>query len=112
MALDAFMHLRPGTLNLFILRALVNGPEHGFGVVTGLRSLSGGELDIEEGAVYHALHRMERQGLLAAEWAPSDNSRTAKFYRLTPHGRRELRRETSDWTRYAAIMARALRPTR
>jgi transcriptional regulator len=105
------VQLQPGTLNLFILRALVDGPRHGFAVIAWLRDASAGELAIEEGALYHALHRMERQGWLAAEWGSSEHNRQAKYYRLTPIGRRELQRQTKAWNRYAALAAAVLRPT-
>jgi PadR family transcriptional regulator, regulatory protein PadR len=104
------MDLRHGTLDLFILRALAGGPLHGYAVIAWLRDASGGELDVEEGALYHALHRLERRGLLRADWGPSENRRQARFYRLTPLGRRELARETTRWTRYAALAARILQP--
>jgi transcriptional regulator len=104
--------LRHGTLDLFILRALADGPQHGYAVITWLREASGGHLDIEEGALYHALHRMERRGWIAATWGPSENNRQARFYRLTAPGRRALDEETGRWTRYAAMAARILQPRR
>ena len=102
--------LRPGTLDLFILRALADGPQHGYAVVAWLREVSGGELAIEEGALYHALHRMERRGWFAADWGPSENNRQARFYKLTAVGRKALDHETQRWTRYAALTARILQP--
>jgi transcriptional regulator len=104
------LDLRHGTLDLFILRALAAGPRHGYAIIAWLREVSGGDLDVEEGALYHALHRMERRGWLRAEWAASENNRQARFYRLTPLGRRELATETKRWTRYAAMAARILQP--
>ena len=106
------MQIQPGTLSLFILRALVTGRRHGFDIVTWLRHLSEGDLSVEEGAVYHALRRMERNGWLASEWGTSDNNRQAKYYRLTPLGRLELQTQETAWKRYAAIVGRALRPAR
>ena len=106
------MDLRAGTLDLFILRALADGRRHGYAITAWLRSVSDGELAVEEGALYHALHRMEQRGWLAAEWGPSENNRQAKYYRLTPLGRRELGRQTTRWTRYAAMAARILSPPR
>src|SRR5262245_42478531 len=106
------MDLRHGTLDLFVLRALAEGPRHGYSVIAWLRETSGGELDVEEGALYHALHRMERRGWLAAELGPSENNRQARYYRLTAMGRRELQNETRRWTRYADLAARILQPRR
>ena len=106
------MDLRHGTLDLFILRALAGGPRHGYAVIAWLREVSGGDLDVEEGALYHALHRMERRGWLAAELGPSENNRQARYYRLTAIGRRELQSETRRWTRYADMAARILQPRR
>ena len=100
------MELRPGTLNLFILQSLAGGPRHGYAITAWLRDASGGELAIEEGALYHALHRMERGGWLTSETRPSDANRQARYYRLTPAGRRELSRETQSWRRYVAIAER------
>jgi transcriptional regulator len=106
------MDLQPGTLNLFILRALAEGPLHGFAIAAWLREVSGGELLVEEGALYHALHRMARQGWLAAAWGTSEHNRQAKFYRLTATGRRELARQTRAWNRYASLAAAVLGPAR
>jgi transcriptional regulator len=102
--------LRHGTLDLFILRALADAPQHGYAVIAWLREVSDGELAIEEGALYHALHRMERRGWLAADWGPSENNRQARYYRLTAAGRRALEAESRRWTRYAALAAKILQP--
>jgi transcriptional regulator len=104
------MDLRHGTLDLFILRALADAPRHGYDIIAWLRETSGGDLAVEEGALYHALHRMERRGWLRAEWGASSNNRRARYYRLTPLGRRELASETRRWTRYAAMAGRILQP--
>lgn len=106
------MELRPGTLNLFILRALADGPRHGYAIASWLRGVSGGELAVEEGALYHALHRMERGGWLAATFGPSEQNRQAKFYRLTAAGQRALGRERRAWTDYTRLVARILQPER
>lgn len=106
------MLLQPGTLGMFILRALADGPRHGFAVASWLRDASGGELDVEEGALYHALHRLERHGWIGARWGVSENNRQARYYRLTPRGRRELARQASTWHRYAALVAAVLQPTK
>ena len=88
--------LLPGTLDLLILKAVSLGPLHGYGVLLRIGQISGGALTIEQGALYPALARLERQQLLDAEWGVSDNNRRARFYRLTTAGRRRLREET-DW---------------
>jgi PadR family transcriptional regulator, regulatory protein PadR len=104
------VQLQPGTLNALILAALSDGPRHGYAIVEALRGSSDGALEIEEGALYHALHRMERSGWLAAEWRASATNRRAKYYRLTAAGRRELAREAKAWSRYAAFLTRMLHP--
>ena len=101
--------LLPGTLELLILKAVSHGERHGYGVLLRLQQITGGALAIEQGALYPALYRLERQGLVDTEWGTSDNNRRAKFYRLTAAGRRRLREETSDWNRIVGIMAAALR---
>jgi transcriptional regulator len=102
------LQILPGTLNALILGTLADGPRHGYAVVEALRRSSGGELEVEEGALYHALHRMERQGWLRAEWRASESNRRARFYALTAAGRRQLAREGRAWARYAALLARVL----
>jgi PadR family transcriptional regulator, regulatory protein PadR len=101
--------LLPGTLDLLILKAVSLGERHGYGVLLRLQQMTNGALVIEQGALYPALYRLERQGLLDAEWGTSDNNRRAKFYRLTPAGRKRLREETQDWNRIVHIMAAALK---
>jgi transcriptional regulator len=100
--------LVPGTLELLILKALSLGPQHGYGVLLRLEQLTDQDLLIEQGALYPALYRLERQGLVDTEWGMSENNRRAKFYRLTASGRRRLRDERNDWNRVVAVMARAL----
>jgi PadR family transcriptional regulator, regulatory protein PadR len=100
--------LLPGTLDVLILKAVSLGPLHGYGVLLRIGQISGGALLIEQGALYPALHRLESQGLLAAEWGTSDNNRRAKFYTLTATGRQRLRRGADGWQRLAAAMAAAL----
>lgn len=100
--------LVPGTLELLILKALSLGPQHGYGVLLRLEQLTDQDLLIEQGALYPALYRLERQGLVDTEWGISENNRRAKFYRLTASGRRRLRDERNDWNRVVAVMARAL----
>ena len=101
--------LLPGTLDLLILKAVSLGEKHGYGVLLRIEQMTGGALLIEQGALYPALYRLERQGLLAAEWGTSDNNRRAKFYRLTPAGRRRLREETAGWNRTVDAMTAALK---
>jgi PadR family transcriptional regulator len=90
-----------GTLNLLVLRALAAGAMHGYGIATHIRERTEGHLAIEDAALYQALHRLDRLGLVDAEWAPSENNRRARYYTLTPDGRRRLREETAIWRRYA-----------
>src|SRR6266568_8884987 len=98
----------PGTLDLLILKAVSLGPLHGYGVLLRIEQISGEALRIEQGALYPALYRLERQKLLDAEWGSSDNNRRAKFYRLTPDGRKRLRDEERSWNRLTVAMAAAL----
>src|SRR5512146_176872 len=100
--------LLPGTLDLLILKAVSLGPQHGYGVLLRLEQISGRALLVEQGALYPALFRLVRQGLLKASWGTSANNRRAKFYELTPAGRRRLREETEGWKRLAAAMRSAL----
>jgi transcriptional regulator len=100
--------LLPGTLDLLILKTVSLGPLHGYGVLLRIEQISGGALLVEQGALYPALFRLEHRGLLASEWGVSDNNRRAKFYRLTPAGRRRLREEADSWQRLVAAMAAAL----
>lgn len=100
--------LLPGTLDLLVLKAASWQPEHGYGIARRIEDRSEGALRIEEGALYQALHRLEHRGALAAEWGTSDNGRRAKYYRLTTHGREQLRREATAWRRYATAIATVL----
>jgi transcriptional regulator len=90
--------LLPGTLDLLILKAVSLGPQHGYGVLVRIGQISKGALAIEQGALYPALQRLERQGLLASEWGTSDNNRRAKFYELTAQGRSAWRARTTTGT--------------
>src|SRR5215510_9072521 len=100
--------LLPGTLDLLILKAVSLGEHHGYGVLLRIEQITGGALSVEQGALYPALARLEHQGLLDAEWGTSDNNRRAKFYSLTPAGRKRLKAETDRWSRLAVAMSRAL----
>jgi transcriptional regulator len=98
----------PGTLDLLILKAVSLGQLHGYGVLLRVQQMTQGALAVEQGALYPALYRLERQGLLDTEWGTSDNNRRAKFYRLTAAGRRRLREQTDGWNRMVGIMGAAL----
>jgi len=100
--------LLPGTLDLLILKAVSLGPLHGYAVLSRIEQISGGALLIEQGALYPALFRLVRQGLLKPTWGQSDNNRRAKFYELTSKGRKRLREETDWWNRLARAIASSL----
>jgi len=100
--------LLPGTLDLLILKAVSLGPLHGYGVLLRIEQISASALLVEQGALYPALFRLVHQGLLRASWGTSDSNRRAKFYELTPAGRRRLRQETSDWKRLVDAMSAVL----
>jgi transcriptional regulator len=94
------LDLLRGTLDLLILKTLSWGPMHGLGVVRWIEQVTGKRLQVEEGALYPALHRMEKRGWLEAQWGYTERNREAKFYRLTPAGRKQLATEVSRWSRY------------
>ncbi len=98
-----------GTLNLLVLQALNDGPLHGLAVSRAIERSGGGTLRVEEGALYPALHRLERDGLLEGAWGRTEENRRAKFYRLTTKGRRHLEREVARWRRHAQAVADVLR---
>jgi len=98
----------PGTLDLLILKAVSLGPLHGYGILLRIGQISDSALLIEQGALYPALFRLVRQGLLKASWGTSENNRKAKFYELTAVGRKRLREEADGWNRLASAMAAAL----
>jgi transcriptional regulator len=98
----------PGTLDLLILKAVSLGPLHGYGVLLRIGQISGGALLIEQGALYPALFRLVKQGLLKASWGTSENNRRAKFYELTAPGRKRLRQEAEGWNRLASAIGAAL----
>ena len=100
--------LLPGTLDLLILKAVSLGPLHGYGILLRIGQISKQALLIEQGALYPALFRLVRQGLLTATWGTSENNRRAKFYELTTAGHKRFREETQDWNRSAAAIAAAL----
>ena len=97
-----------GTLDMLVLKSLETGPEHGYGIAVRLQQRSADVLRVEEGSLYPALYRMERRGWIAAWWGTSDNNRRARFYRLTPAGRRQLRAETVSWQILSGAVARIM----
>lgn len=102
------MPLMPGTLDFLVLKAASWNPEHGYGIARLIEERSGDAIRVEEGALYQALHRLERAGLLESEWGTSANNRRAKFYTLTAAGRHKLQREVADWRRYTAAVGTLL----
>jgi len=101
----------PGTLDLLILKAASLGPLHGYGILLRIGQISGGALLVEQGALYPALFRLVKQGLLKANWGTSENNRRAKFYELTAAGRKRLREEAAGWNRLAAAIGSVLAAT-
>jgi transcriptional regulator len=104
------MELLQGTLDVLILRALARGPRHGYAVARWVHERTGGALRIEDAPLYKALRRLEADDCVDAAWGASEHNRRARYYRLTPKGRRRLRAEESTWRRYAAAVAAVLRP--
>ena len=97
-----------GTLDTLVLKALSWEPMHGFEITTWLESRSGGELGVDDSALYQALDRMEARGLVKAEWGLTENNRRARYYRMTAAGRAHLKAESVKWARYADVMTRIL----
>ena len=100
--------LLQGTLDLLVLRILSVGPQHGWGIAQRIRQVSNQVLLVQQGSLYPALHRLEEQGWIEAEWAPSENNRRAKYYRLTSAGRTQLERETASWERLSVAVTQIL----
>ena len=109
--MDKQLDLLQGTLDMLILKAISLGPLHGYGILLRIQQITGQALKIEQGALYPALYKLETRGELDAEWGVSENNRRAKFYSLTPVGRKRLREEIGGWNRLAAAMAVALKAT-
>ena len=103
--------LLPGNLDVVILKAISLGEVHGYGVLLRIEQISGGAIVVQQGALYPALYRLERQGLIDSQWGTSENNRRAKFYRLSPLGRRRFGEEKASWNRLAAAIALALSAT-
>ena len=108
---DLDVSLMRGTLDLLILKALSWGPRHGYGVAEWIESATDAALGVGEGTLYPALHRLERAGFVEAEWGVSENNRTAKYYKLSPAGRRRLTSGASSWQQFVDAAGRALRAT-
>ena len=107
------LDVKPGTLALMILRTVdVLGPLHGYGIMRRIEETSGHRLTLNYGTLYPALVKLEQEGFLDAEWRPSENNRRAKFYALTPAGRKQLARETREWYETADLIAAFLAPRR
>ena len=100
-----------GTLDMLILRTLALGPQHGWGISQRIQQVSDEVLQVNQGSLYPALHRLEQQGWLSASWGTSENNRQAKFYALTRAGRRQLEKETKNWVRLSAAVARIMEST-
>jgi transcriptional regulator len=98
------LDLLQGTLDLLILKTLALGPHHGWGVSQRIQQMSRDALQVNQGSLYPALHRLEHRGWIAADWGVSENKRRAKFYRLTKRGAAELAREESEWRRFSAAV--------
>lgn len=98
-----------GTLDLLLLKVLALEPLHGWAIAQRLASMSNDELKVSQGSLYPALHKLEHEGWIASEWAPSDNNRRAKYYTLTRAGRQALKAETAEWERLSAAIAMVVR---
>jgi len=105
---DSMTPLLRGTVDLLILRSLRQGPSHGYDVSRWVRERTDGVFALEDAALYQALHRLEDRGWVRSEWGLSDNNRRAKYYELTPEGRRQLRTEVSMWKQYAEAVVRVI----
>lgn len=104
------LDLLQGTLDVLVLRALAWGPMHGYAVSRWIHQRTDGVLEIEDAPLYKALHRLERAGFVAAEWGLSEKNRRARYYALTPAGRRHFSAEEATWRRYAAAVFKVLEP--
>lgn len=106
------LELLQGTLEMLILKAVSLGPLHGYGVLLRIQQISKDRLEIQQGSLYPALYRLEHRGWIGGEWGESENNRKAKFYRLTPAGKKRLREETVKWNRMAGLIAGFLETAR
>ena len=103
------MNLLQGTLDLLVMNALVFGPRHGYEVARWVRETTEGTLQVDDGALYTSLHRMEKRGWVEAEWGVADAGRRAKFYSLTRSGRRAMATETREWTQYVEAVFKVIK---
>jgi transcriptional regulator len=106
---DENLNLLQGTLDVLVLKALIFGPQHGYAVARWIRDTTDGTLEVEEGALYTALHRLEKRRWLTSEWGLSENNRRAKYYLLTEDGRNQLVAKEQSWMRYAEAVFKVLR---
>ncbi len=102
------MNLIQGTVDVMILKVVSRNPQHGFGISKAIRDRSDGILGLEDAALYQALHRMEKRGLLESQWGLSENNRRAKFYQITREGKQRLKSQTTAWQRYSVAVSRVL----
>jgi PadR family transcriptional regulator, regulatory protein PadR len=109
--MDKTADLLPGTLDMLILKAVSLGALHGYGVLLRIQQISRDALQITQGSLYPALYRLEHKGFIVSDWGESDNRRKAKFYKLTPAGRKHLREEAADWNRLVTAIAAAMDAT-
>jgi PadR family transcriptional regulator, regulatory protein PadR len=100
-----------GTLDTLVLKTLAGGRRHGYGIARAIEEATEGIVEIEDGSLYPALYRLEHKGWVEAEWGTSELGRRAKFYRLTPRGRKQLAAQTADWARFAGAISRVLLST-
>jgi transcriptional regulator len=105
---DPELQVLQGTLDVLVMQALSRGPNHGYAITRWIRDVTDEELQVEDRALYVALHRMEERGWVESDWGLTENNRRAKYYGLTAAGRRELTREAQWWGRYAAAMSKVL----
>jgi PadR family transcriptional regulator, regulatory protein PadR len=103
--------LLQGTLDMLILKAVSLGPLHGYGVLLRIEQISGNDLQIQQGSLYPALYRLEHKGWISAEWGESENRRKAKYYKLTPAGRKQLALEASQWKRLSEAVTGVMNAT-
>ena len=108
---EAKIDLLQGTLDMLILRTLLFGPRHGHSIARSIEQTSGDVLKVDHGSLYPALQRLERRGWVTADWGTSENNRRARYYRLTPVGRKHLTAETGKWQRLTEAISRILQPT-
>jgi len=109
--MDKSTELLPGLLDMLILKAVSLGPLHGYGVLLRIQQISQEALQITQGSLYPALYRLEHRGLIASDWGESENKRKARFYHLTPAGRKRLREEAAGWNRLVNAISAAMNTT-